>query len=491
MAISFNQIPANVRVPFVFVEFDSSLAVQGLSGLPYRAILIGQKLPSGTMAANTFERITSADQARIKAGEGSMLHRMARSWFANNSTTELYLGALADDQAGVKATGGIGFSGPATAAGTIALYLGGERVTIGVSSGDTGDMIAEAVKDAINATPGLPVTASIDPLDQAKVHLEFRHAGTVGNGFDIRLNYYAGETLPAGVSATIEPMSDGLSDPDPSDLLAALGDEWFHIWAMPYTSAPVLAAVETELASRFGPMRMIDGVCVTASAGSHSDLGTLGNSRNSPHVSIVATNQSPTPVFEYAAAVAAVAAYYGEIDPARPFQTLPLTGVLAPAEKDRFTLEERNLLLYDGISTTKVDAGGVVRIERLITTYKENEAGAPDTAYLDVNTLLTLMYLRYDFRNYILRKYPRHKLASDGVRVGPGQAIITPKIGKAEAIMRFMQWMEVGLVEGLDQFKDQLIVERNPSDPNRLDFMLPPDLVNQFRVAGVKISFLL
>jgi hypothetical protein len=47
---------------------------------------------------------------------------------------------------------------------------------------------------------------------------------------------------------------------------------------------------------------------------------------------------------EFAAAVAAVAAYYAQIDPARPFQTLPLVGVLPPAQADQFTLAERNLI---------------------------------------------------------------------------------------------------------------------------------------------------
>ena len=59
------------------------------------------------------------------------------------------------------------------------------------------------------------------------------------------------------------------------------------------------------------------------------------------------------------------------------------------------------------------------------------------------------------------------------------------------AIAKFRQWEEQGLVEGIDQFKADLIVERNISDVNRLDFMLPPDLINQLRVTGVKIGFLL
>ena len=46
-------------------------------------------------------------------------------------------------------------------------------------------------------------------------------------------------------------------------------------------------------------------------------------------------------------------------------------------------------------------------------------------------------------------------------------------------------------MENIEAFKEGLIVERNEQDPNRLDVCMPPDLVNQLRVVGMKISFLL
>lgn len=479
-----------MRVPFVFVEVDNSRAGSSIGTLPYKALIIGQKLSSGAMAANTFERVTSPAQAAIKAGVGSMLHRQAIAWFKNNSTTEVYLGAL-DDAVGTAASGSVAFTGPATESGAINCYIGGERIAVGVAVSDAADDIAAALSAAINARTDLPVSAEINGSASEQVDLTFAHDGEVGNSLDIRFNYYDGESFPAGVAATIAPLASGAINPDVTGLLAALGDEWFHIFAMPYTDASTLADMEAELVDRFGPLRMIDGVCFTATAANHSTAGTLGDSRNSPHVSIVGTNNSPTPVYEYAAAIAAKVAYHGEIDPARPFQTLVLSNVMQPAVSDQWTLQERNLLLYDGISTTRPAAGGAVIIENLITTYKENSSGAPDESYLQVNTLLTLMFIRYDFRNYILQKYPRHKLANDGTRFGPGQAIITPKVGKAEAIARFREWELLGLVENVDQFKAELVVERSASNPNRLDFLLPPDLINQFRVAGIQIGFLL
>jgi phage tail sheath gpL-like len=124
MSINFNSIPTTLRIPFVAVEVDSSQAQQGPSILVYNAIMIGQKIAAGTGAANSLVQVTSEEDVIALAGRGSQLHQL---WF----------GVLADDGAGVAAQGTITITGPATAAGTIALYVGGERLTIGVNKGDT------------------------------------------------------------------------------------------------------------------------------------------------------------------------------------------------------------------------------------------------------------------------------------------------------------------------------------------------------------------
>ena len=103
--------------------------------------------------------------------------------------------------------------------------------------------------------------------------------------------------------------------------------------------------------------------------------------------------------------------------------------------------------------------------------------------------MYTLSYLRYSVRARISQKFPRYKLANDGTNYAPGQAIVTPKIVRAELIALFRDWEAAGLVENLDQFKNDLIVERNTTDVNRVDVLLPPDIINQFRVFAAQIQF--
>ena len=72
--VQFTEIPANLRTPGVFVEIDASLAVQGPTTLAYRALHVGQMLPTGgTAVAGNLYRVTSAAQASKLWGAGSMI----------------------------------------------------------------------------------------------------------------------------------------------------------------------------------------------------------------------------------------------------------------------------------------------------------------------------------------------------------------------------------------------------------------------------------
>ena len=92
MAVTFNQVPANALVPFTYVEIDPSRA--GSTGAAFRSLLIGQRLASGTAAAEVPTPIGSALDARAKFGAGSMLAIMAAAFRRQNPTGQLWgLGA--------------------------------------------------------------------------------------------------------------------------------------------------------------------------------------------------------------------------------------------------------------------------------------------------------------------------------------------------------------------------------------------------------------
>ncbi len=485
--IDFNLIPLDLRTPGQFVEFDASQATSGAGIQPQRILVVGQKIAAGVAATGTPVRITSAAQAIQQFGRGSMLARMFAVFLAGNPTGEAWGLALADNGAGVAATKSITVTGTATKSGALPVWIGGQRVQVGIVQGDTAADVGTKIGAALQGALDLPVTAQANA--GGVVTLTDRHKGETGNTTDVRFVYRTEDVVPPGLTLVVAAGTAGSGNPDVTAAFTAIGDDWFNHFVIPYTDTANLAVVEAELASRFGPLRMIEGIAHGFVSGTFAALTTLGGARNSPHYTIGGLKGSPTRPEVIAASSASVISYHGAIDPARPFQTLVLPGVLAPAPTDRFTRQERDLLLRDGISTFTIDPAGNVLLERPITTYQTNGFDLPDIAYLDVNTLLTLGYLRWSARARISTKFGRHKLADDGTIFGPGQAIVTPKSIRAELISLYADWMALGLVEDIEAFKAELIVERDPNDPNRLNALIPPRLINQLRVFAGKVQF--
>jgi len=107
-----------------------------------------------------------------------------------------------------------------------------------------------------------------------------------------------------------------------------------------------------------------------------------------------------------------------------------------------------------------------------------------------VNTPATLSQIRFATRARITQKFPRHKLAGDDARIGAGQAVVTPSVIRGELLALFRELEQQGLVEGFEQYKQDLVVERDANDPNRLNVLSSPDLVNQLRVYAERTAFL-
>lgn len=489
MTIAFNTIPINIRTPGNFIEYDNTRAVQGLSPVPNVVVMLGQRLAAGTVAAETPVLIASKTVGETFFGHGSMLAQMIEKFKAANAHTELWAIALDDVGAGVVATGTFPFVGTATEDGNVYLYIGGERITAAVSTGDTAAVVAAAIDAAITdhlLTSNMPVSPSVLV---GTVTVTALHKGLLGNDINLALNLNPGEALPAGITCTPVAMASGATDPDVADAIAVFSDVWYTTIVSPYNDDTNQDKIEAELLTRWGPMVMQDGLSFIAARGTSGALTTLGNARNSQFTNFMGAGLSPTPSWLWAAVVAAIDT--AEPDPARPRQTLALPGLVAPAAADQFDQPERNILLTDGISTFTIAQDGTVNIERLITTYQTNPTGIPDVSYLDVTTMRTLAALRYTVNVRMALKFPRHKLANDGTNFGPGQKIVTPLLIRTELLSLFLQWEADGLVEGFEQYKSELKVERSSSDANRANALMPPDLMNQFRVFAGQIQFLL
>lgn len=493
MTIPFKSIPQNLRAPLFYVELDNSKANSGAG--TQRALIIGQVTSGGSAVPNTPQISQGATEAKSVGGPGSMLALMTAAYRAGDPFGEVWYLPLADGQSSVAATGAVAFTAAATATGVLFLYIAGNLVTMTVSATQTQAQLATALVAAINANTDLPVTAAVDGTTASKVNVTAKNKGLAGNDIDLQLNYRGaagGEATPPGLAVTITQMSGGLVNPDLTTALANLQDKEFDFIAFPYTDTASLDAMKSFLSSttgRWSWSKQLYGGAYGAKRGTLGELTTFGTARNDEHMSIMGFSGSPTPSWIWAANIAAVVAVSARADAALPLQTLALTAVLAPPLTSRFALTDRNVLLWDGVSTFTVAADGTVQIENLITTYQLNSFGQPDDSYLQVETLLTIQFVLRELKADITSKYSRVKLADNGTRFAPGSAIVTPNIIRGSQVAKYQDLEYRGYVQKSDVFAKSIIVEKNRQNPNRVDVLYPATLINQLRIFALLFQF--
>ncbi|AXK61539.1 phage tail protein [Burkholderia sp. IDO3] len=489
MTVPFKQIPQNVRTPLFFAEIDNSRANTAVTN--QRALLIGP-MTTGAATANIPLLSAGTGDANTQFGANSILALMAAQYRQNDQFGELWCLPIADAVGAVAATGSIAFTVAPTANGTISLYIADQLVSVPVTQGMTTAQIATAVAAAINLIPSMPATAA---ATTSTVTLTADNKGLVGNDIDIRFNKQGaagGEVLPTGLAATITAMASGATNPTLTTALGNLLDMPFDFIACAFTDTTSMDAIKAFLndsTGRWSWQQQVFGHAFYAYRGTWGSLTTFGTARNNQHETVMGFNDSPTPSWQWAAAVAAVTAVSVRADPGIPMQTVALTGISAPPLQSRFNLSQRNTLLYDGVSTFTVADDGTVAIENLITTYQTNAFGQPDNSYLEIETMFLLAYVLRRLRTLVTSKYARVKLAADGTRFAPGSAIVTPKIIKADQIAEYRQMEYEGYVQGSDIFAQALIVEQNASNPNRVDVLWPGTLINQLRIFALLAQF--
>jgi phage tail sheath gpL-like len=507
MPIEFQQFPSSWRLPLYWVEIDSSKA--GTGTLNLSALLVGQMSAGSTAVPNIPVSPGDLDTAIAWFGEGSMLSDMFATFFENNTAQELWCIPVSDP-VGVAATGTIHVTNPPSQAGTLVLFIAGQQVPVGVGASDSAATVAANIVTAINETTTLPVTAALGGTGGIVVEITCKWVGLTGNDIsigDTLLGAPGGEALPIGLTlsysgvlgggvtpANFGYLSGGTGVPSFTTAIANLGDSAYEYVALPYTDSTSLLAWQTEYGftstGRWGWLRQQYGQIYSAFRGIFSAILTFGATQNAPVTSIMATEPAvPSPIWEVCAAYCAQAAIALTNDPARPLQTLALQGVMPAARAYRFPLTEANILSSNGMATQGVNPSGLMAILRETTTYQLNAFGAPDDAYTDMTTPATLSKLLRNQKAAITTKFPRYKLADDGTLFGPGQAIVTPSIIKAEIVSEYAQDEFNGLVEDARTFAQNLIVERDSVNPDRVNVLYPPNLIGQLRIFAVLAQF--
>jgi phage tail sheath gpL-like len=488
--IPFKVVPSNLRLPGAYFELDNSQANTAQAN--QRALIIGQITSAGIATPNVPVISGGTGDANLQGGANSMLANMVSTYRLNDSFGEVWYLPLADAAGATAATGSVAFTAAPTANGTISLYIAGQVVTVPVTAAQTTASIASAVSAAINAVAAMPVTASVST---STVTLTADNKGLCGNEINIQFNYGGtanGESTPTGLTYTITAMSGGATNPTLTTALGNLGNMTFDFIANPYTDATSLDAVKQLLNDQTGRWsfnQQLYGHSFGAYAGTFSAGTTLGLARNNQHETILPFNGSPTPSWLWAAALCAQVAVSVRADPGVPLQYLPLQGVLPPPVASQFLPNQRQTLLYDGLSTFTVTQDGTVQTENIITTYQTNAQGVADNSYLEVETMFQLMLEIRTLQAMLTSKYARCKLADNGSKPPKGSNLVTPNTIKMDIIALYQERTEAGFTQNADAFAAALVTQKNTVNPNRLDILWPGTPVNQMRTFATLVQF--
>lgn len=469
--INFEKIPASTRKPGVYAEWNTKLAVRNLPTNRQRVLLIAQHTTNlGAVSALT--DVYSAAEVAERYGAGSQAHLMADAAIKAYANAALSIITLADHSAGVAASGKITITGNATTQGVLRVGIGNADVLmVPVAAGDSADTVGKAVKAAIAAQPGLPVSAA---EAAGVVTITAKNKGAEGNA--IRL---LAACTAAGISTTVTAMANGLVNPDIAAALNAVVAEGHHIIACGINDETNLLKLRAHLDTVASPMEKRWAIGVYGQTGTLAQATTLAGRLNHGHIVSAWYRGTPSLPCELAAAFAAVMA--SEEDPARPLNTLALNSIGVCESKDKTMRTEQENALYNGVTPIETSpAGTQAQIVRAITTYTKTANGTADESLLDVTTVRTLIYVSHACVDRIALRFPRDKLSDR-----------TPPRVRSELIDVLMRCEELEILERVEENLPKLIVERDLQNTGMLNCRIPSDVVNGLHVVGMVVDLYL
>lgn len=493
--MDFNEIPIDRLEPAILVEIKANYRRAGIFAYPEKAVIVAQKLATGTLPVATPVQITRAEEAIALFGRGSIGAEMVSYFKKANRNTPLYVMALADAAGAVKATGTFTFTGAVSAASTIRFKINGRQVRITALTTDTVTTLATKLVAAINADLDLVATAT---SAAGVVTVTSRHGGEVGNEIDLRVDT-RNDQVPVGLTIAVAAMSGGSGNPLLQTALDAVANTWFTKLAFPWSDATNMAAAAEWLRVRYLATSKLDCHGFVGKRGTFGELGTFGALTNNAFLTCMGLKKSPTPSWGISASAMGIAAFHLNNDPARQLRSLVLPGVEAPDPVDQFLDTENDLLLRTGISTFICGDTGSVAISRMITTYKTSTLGTADRAWLDIMVPATMSRIRYDWSVYLSLNYPRSKLVdddSDAANVqrfdddtDPGTAVVTPKRIKASWAGRSALYAKKVWIEDIERTVKESSFARSDDDRQRLEGRPQVQIVGNAMVFAMALEF--
>lgn len=482
--ISFDLVSSTAKASTVFIEQKNvRTSVAGLVA-PRSIVCLGQYNDDKTPTVHVAQRISSEGQEDTLYGRGSMLALMikqARS--GSNGSIPIYALPVAPHGSGVKAAGTITITGTATESGTLAVYIGGTRVTKAVTTGDTGAAITEALETTINALLDLPVTSNFDTPD---LDVTAKNAGVVGNSIKIGLNLQEDDATPAGLTVTIVQLTSGANNPAIDSALTGLGNVLYTDIICPYVDSTSLTSLQTAWTNRISPefKKMFAGFVPNNEA--YSTYLATGTAQNKESVTFVPNFESNTLSYLIAAYVAGYAARWWQANPGRPIRGVTIPFARVPASFTNLSYAQKDALVVAGCTTLGVSPDNVFFVEDLCTTKKTNVLVAETPDWKFTETISNLQTKIYSMDQVFTSEPFLTGVVVDDDSTTDVAYAIRPKFVAAKLLELVDDlWIPRALSKNRDEIKASIVAEINSGNGGRIDTSIQDNIAAGLKIIGI------
>lgn len=437
------------------------LSSKSTSSVNERSILLIASMVSGTATSGELvENLISETDFNNKFGKTSQIAKAGRALIKKLSISRkkplISAIGLADNGSGTPADGAIVFSGTATKAGTIKIYIDSifnGKFEIGVAVGDTATVVGGKLATAINAYQYKVVNAV---NTSGSVALTAINKGTEGN--TIGLKYDLG--LTTGLSISITEMANGATNPSLTGLFDSISSTRYTTIVFPSTWDLSVLTNLTE--NRFNvDNKILDGVGLVCGLDTYDNIFDLVNDYNYKTLAYIPNNlvdkssHKGGAIFESPIVIASVVAgirdlrltidsntstlstsaeaiggsYFASV----PYHNTPVDLLPIIETGNDFTdaqalsLENAGCWLFRNNSArTKIISNEAV------TTYKTNDLGSVDKTFKYLNYIDTISIVREFICNNLQETFSQYRLTT-------GDLIAGRKMVNKEGFINHMQ----------------------------------------------------
>ena len=404
--------------------------------LPHKIVIIGTYDAAKTAVVDEVPvLVTSPADTGDKFGFGSPVHRLHLKAELGSQGVETWIQPQAET--GTESAGEIDWTGSTgVLAGTLAIYIAGDRIPVIITAAMSVEEISDAVVAAVNANLDTPVIAAKTAVS-FETTLTAKTKALEGDNYDISLSIVAGDVTPTGITAAITAMTGGAGTPAMADALNGLGTgdnaneagftEMIHGYGQ---ESATLDAIETYVGSGNGftglyaktvarPFRSMTGDTVLGSAGLAAQIvisdGRLDD-RSQGAVSVPDSQSAPT---EIAAQALGYMARINNIRAEESYVGATLIGVQPGATANRWTsdYDDRDTAVRAGISPTLV-VGGNVKLQNVVSFYRPASVPVSSNGYREMANISKLQNILASQKvNFERDKWQNISIVSDVAKV--------------------------------------------------------------------------